>query len=584
MEILKGIPVSPGVFIGEAFLMQSEEVWIPQLYADPENEPAELKRFEEAATVVTNDIESIRLQTEAQLGASLGGILMVQTQLLRDPSLRKQITERIRKDRYTAEHAVSTVLKGIAKRLAGVGDELLAHRDSDILDLQKRLLKSLRGEQREDLSHLQQPVAVITHDLGPSQTASMDREKVKAFAIDVGGRTSHTAILARAFEMPAVVGLESISTDVSGGETVIIDGNRGIVILRPDERTLARYRKLQQEFKTFEQALIREKDLPATTRDGREIRVHANIELPNEVQNALDHGAAGIGLFRTEFLYLTSGVMPDEHTHFEAYRSSLMKLNGRPLVIRTLDLGADKVIAHHAFHERNPFLGLRSIRVSMKYPETFRTQVRAILRASSLGKVRMMLPMITAVEELRWARRIVEETKQELKRENQSFDSKIELGIMIEVPSAALQAAVLAKECDFFSIGTNDLTQYTLAVDRGNELVANLYSAANPAVLMLIRATVEAAQQAKIPVSMCGEMAGDPLYTALLVGMGLTEFSVSPPSIPEIKKIIRNVNYERCKGIASQVHTLTEAGAVTDFLRERLAEDLPGGEKFGAAM
>ncbi|MCY3020464.1 MAG: phosphoenolpyruvate--protein phosphotransferase, partial [Planctomycetota bacterium] len=491
------------------------------------------------------------------------------------------IIEKIRSDKLSAEHAVATTLKNIAKRLAGVGDEIFAHRDSDIYDLQKRLLRALLGERREDLSHLERPVAVIGHDLGPSQTASLDRSKVKAFAIDVGGRTSHTAILARAFELPAVVGLETISTEVSGGETVIIDGNRGIVILRPDERTLARYRKLQQEFKSFEQALIREKDLPAVTADGRTINVHANIEMPDEVAGALAHGAQGIGLYRTEFLYLTSGVMPDESVHFEAYRNALMQLNGRPLVIRTMDLGADKIMPQHAFHERNPFLGLRSIRVSMRYPETFRTQVRAILRASSLGRVSLMLPMITAIEELRWARRVVEETKQELKREGHSFDGKIEVGIMVEVPAAALAAHSLAKEADFFSIGTNDLTQYTLAVDRGNELVAGLYSPANPAVLSLIQATVDAASKAKIPVSMCGEMAGDPIYTSLLVGMGLTELSVAPASIPEIKKIIRSVNHENCKQIAAQVAAMTETGAIMELLRNRLAADLPGGEQFG---
>ena len=273
--------------------------------------------------------------------------------------------------------------------------------------------------------------------------------------------------------------------------------------------------------------------------------------------------------------------MPDENTHFEAYRKSLMHLQGRPLVIRTLDLGADKVIAQHSFHERNPFLGLRSIRVSMKYPEMFRTQVRAILRASALGKVRMMVPMITAIEELRWARRIIEETRQDLLREGQPMASKVEVGIMVEVPSAALQAPVLAKECDFFSIGTNDLIQYTLAVDRGNELVAYLYNGANPAVLALIRRTVEAAQQAKIPVSMCGEMAGDPIFTSLLLGMGLTELSISPPSIPEIKKIVRNANYDKCKEIAAQVATMNETNAIVDFLRKGLSEILPGGEKFG---
>jgi phosphoenolpyruvate-protein phosphotransferase (PTS system enzyme I) len=582
MEILKGIPVSPGVFIGEAFLLQSEEFRIPHLHVLDELKEDEIKRFEEAAKAVADEIEEIRRVTEEQVGSGVGAILSVQRQLASDPSLRKQIIDKIRNERYTCEHAVATTLKALAKRLASMGDQIFAHRDSDIYDLQKRLLRRLLGDRKEDLSHLERTVALIAHDLGPSQTAQLDRSKVKAFAIDVGGRTSHTAILARAFEMPAVVGLETISTDISGGETVIIDGNRGIIVLRPDERTLARYRKLQEEFHTFEQSLQKEKDLPPVTIDGREVRVNANIEFPDEVTSALTHGAGGVGLFRTEFLYLASGVMPDENAHFEAYRTVITKLNGRPLVVRTLDLGADKIFSHLAPHERNPFLGLRSIRFSMKYPETFRTQVRAILRASALGKTKMMVPMITQLEELRWAKRIVEETKIELRKDGHSFDDKIEIGIMIEVPSAAIQAPLLAKEASFFAIGTNDLTQYTLAVDRGNELVANLYSPAHPAVLSLIKMTIDAANAEKIPVSMCGEMAGERLFTPLLVGMGLNELSVSPPSIPEIKKLVRSAKFDKCKEDAEKVMLMTESAEVIDFMRLRLAEYLPGGEKFGS--
>ncbi|MFH0939599.1 MAG: phosphoenolpyruvate--protein phosphotransferase [Planctomycetota bacterium] len=582
MEILKGIPVSPGVSIGEAFLQESEEVRISQLYVLDELIESEIARFKHAVLVVSDEIDVIRKQTEEQLGANLGAILTVQTQLLKDATLHKQIIDRIRNDKFAVEHAVSTTLKNFAKRLAGLSGQIFAHRDSDIYDIQKRLLKALMGEHGEDLKHLERPVVLIAHDLGPSQTASLDRSKIKAFAIDVGGRTSHTAILARAFELPAVVGLETVSTDVSGGEMVIIDGNRGIVVLRPDERTLARYRRLQQEFQSFEQLLIREKDLPAVTLDGREIHVYANIELPEEVENAMSHGATGIGLFRTEFLYLTSGILPDEIAHFEAYRKSLSKLGDRPLIIRTMDLGADKIMPDHITHERNPVLGLRSIRVSMKYPDSFRTQVRAILRASGLGKVRLMLPMITTLEELRWAKQNIEETKQELLREGHTIDKQIAVGIMVEVPAAALLADLFAKEADFFSIGTNDLIQYTLAVDRGNELVASLYSPTNPAVLALLRNTINAASQANIPCSMCGEMAGDPIYTALLIGMGLTELSISPPSIPEIKKIIRNIRYDDCKKLAATVKETIEISAVYELLRSYLNEHLSDGEKFGA--
>ena len=573
MEILKGIPVSPGVFIGEAFLLESEEVRILELSIPDERIPTEIKRFEVAAATAGEEIESIRKLTEDQLGSSLGAILSVQTQLLKDASLHRQVIEKIQNDKFSAEHAVSWTLKNFAKRLASYGGELFAQRGSDLQELQKRLLKVLLGGRKEDLSSLKNPVAVIANDIGPSQTASFDRQLVKAIAIDVGGKTSHTAILARAFEMPAVVGLETVSTDISGGETIIIDGNRGIVVIRPDERTLARYRKRQIELKTHEQALIQEKDLPAVTRDGREIRVMANIEFPDEVQGALEHGAGGIGLFRTEFLYLSSGVEPDEATQFQAYQKCLLKLQGRPLVIRTQDLGADKVIPGTQTHEQNPYLGLRSIRVSMKYPETFRVQVRAILRASAIGKVRMMVPMVSCLEEIRWVKRIVDETKHDLRKEGQGFDDKIEVGIMVEVPSAALQAHVLARECDFFSIGTNDLTQYTLAVDRGNELVANLYNAANPAVLTLIKMTVDAANAAKIPVSMCGEMAGDPIFSAALVGFGMSEMSISPPSIPEIKKVIRGLNYDECRKHVDEIMRMTETDSIIGFLRGVMPQD-----------
>ncbi|MCK6472225.1 MAG: phosphoenolpyruvate--protein phosphotransferase [Planctomycetes bacterium] len=582
MEILKGVPVSPGVYIGEAFLLdEGEEVRIPERHVAPERAEGEVARFEAACAKVTAELDGIKATTENQLGVPLAGILSVQTQLLKDKTLRERIFTRIRTDHHSAEFAVAKTLRDVAKVMSNSPSQMIAHRASDILDLEKRLLNELLGEAREDLAHLQRPVALISHDLGPSQTAALDRNKVKAFAIDVGGRTSHTAILARAHEIPAVVGLETISSDATGGDTVIIDGNRGIVILRPDNRTLERYRKLQKEFQDFETSLVKEKDLPAVTKDGREIHVQANIELPEEVRGALTHGAYGIGLFRTEFLYLKSGVMPDENDHFEAYRKSVSKLNGRTATIRTFDLGADKIDPVHYVAESNPFLGLRSIRVSMKRPENFRTQVRAILRASALGKVRLMLPMISCVEELRWAKGIIEEVKNELRAKNVAFDDKIQVGIMMEVPSAALQARTLARECDFFSIGTNDLVQYTLAVDRGNEHVAHLYNEANPAVLQLLKAIVDAAKEVDLPVGMCGEMAGEPIYTILLIGLGLTELSVAPPSVPKIKNIARLVYYEKCKAIAEHVMTLSETGAILDYLREQLRISLPDSNKFG---
>ncbi|MBI3831380.1 MAG: phosphoenolpyruvate--protein phosphotransferase [Planctomycetes bacterium] len=581
MEILKGIPVSPGVYIGEAFLLVGEEVRIPERFVPAEKADSESKRFEAAGVQVAKQLDAIKSDTENQLGPNLAAILSVQTQLLKDPSLRQRILDKIRKDHFSAEYAVAKTLRDFAKVMTASDNQLMAQRASDIFDLEKRLLNDLLGEQREDLAHLQRPVALIAHDLGPSQTASLDRTRVRAFATDVGGRTSHTAILARAHEIPAVVGLETITTDVAGGETVIIDGNRGIVILRPDERTLARYRKIQAEFEAFEATLTKDKDLPSVTHDGREIHVLGNIEFPEEVRGALTHGAQGIGLFRTEFLYLKSGVMPDENDHFEAYRKSVSKLSGRPLTVRTLDLGADKIDKSQTSSEPNPFLGLRSIRLSMKRPENFRVQVRAILRASALGKVRLLLPMITAIDELRWAKGVVEEIKAELAAKKVPFDDKIPVGIMVEVPSAAMQAHAMARECDFLSIGTNDLVQYTLAVDRGNEHVAHLYTPAHPAVIHLIKNVVDAGIAYDKPVGMCGEMAGEPIYTILLLGLGLSELSVAPPSIPEIKRLIRALNFEDCKKGADEVLKMDDANQILDYLRELAKKLLPPDIKFG---
>jgi phosphotransferase system enzyme I (PtsI) len=577
MEILKGIPVSPGVFIGEAFLLVGVEARIPERHITAAQVAEETARYEDACERVISELTAIRGVTEQQLGANLAAILSVQVQLFRDPSLKQRILNRIQQQLYSAEYAVARTLGDLAKLMSASENQMIAHRASDIDDLQKRLLNVLLGAKREDLDHLQRVVALIAHDLGPSQTAALDREKVKAFAIDVGGRTSHTAILARALEIPAVVGLETVSRDVIGGENVVIDGNRGIVIVSPDERTLNRYRKLQLEHAAFEAALIKDKDLPAVTQDGTEVHVMANIEFPEEIDGALQHGAQGVGLFRTEFLYLKSGVMPGEDDHYGVYLRSARQLEGHPLVIRSLDLGADKVYPTDSFYEHNPFLGLRSIRLSMKRPENFRLQLRAVLRASVLGKVKLLLPMISCIEELRWAKGIIEEIKDELTAEKQPFDARIQLGIMIEVPSAALEAQALAKECDFFSIGTNDLVQYTLAVDRGNEHVAHLYNAAHPAHWKLIRQVILAAQEAHIGVSMCGEMAGDPIFTQPLLGLGLTEFSVSPPTIPELKRVIRSVSQEHCRQVAATVMSMEETEAILDFLRTSLGQILPSG-------
>ncbi len=581
MEILKGIPVSPGLFIGEAFVLEGEEARIPERFVLSELVEGEVARFEKALAAVREEMAALADRVRAETGEGVAGILVFAISVLDDPKLSGEIISHIRRDRNTAEFAASRVLRGRARILKNIPHTLLSQRASDIMDLERRLLRALLGAKRETLSHLDRPVVVVAHDLGPAQTVSMDHGKVRAFALDVGGKTSHTAILARAYRIPAVVGLGTISTDVCGGDTIIVDGTRGIVVVRPDEKTLARYRKLDAEQTDFSVLIRRERGMPAVTKDGAAVRVMANIEFPEEVQTAIEYGAEGIGLFRTEFLYLRSGILPSEWDHFETYRKSLSMLGDRPLVIRTLDLGADKMLPAQERHERNPVLGLRSIRLSMKYPEPFRTQVRAVVRASALGRVKMLLPMVSNMDELRWARSVAAEIMQDLDREGMAFDRNLDVGIMIEIPAAAVHVESFAKLSDFFSIGTNDLIQYALAVDRTDEVLAGLYTPAHPSILKLIKTAIEGARRKSKPVAMCGEMAGDILFTIPLLGMGLAEFSVAPAVIGDVKRIIRSVKLSDCKEVAEAALAMDESSEVLGLLRSMLRKLVPGGDRLG---
>jgi phosphotransferase system enzyme I (PtsI) len=446
----------------------------------------------------------------------------------------------------------------------------------DIYDIERRVLHALIGQRQEDLLHLTQDVVVIAHDLLPSQTAALDRAHVKGFATDAGGRTSHTAIVARAMGIPAVVGLGNITSEVNGGDTVIIDGNRGVVIVTPDEEQLVEHREFERKLVRLETELATLRSMPAETRDGHMVSLQANIEFPEEVNDALGRGAQGIGLYRTEFLYLASEHEPTEQDHYNAYADALRRLGGRPLVIRTLDLGADKYTqAKAAAPERNPFLGDRSIRMCLHDIPMFKQQLRAIMRASVLGDVRIMFPMISTVMELRQAKMILKDVTEEMEDEGIDFRRDISIGMMIEVPAAALMADQCAKEVNFFSIGTNDLIQYTVAVDRTNERVAGLFCPAHPAVLRLIRDVIRAGMRNSISVSVCGEMAGDPQYTLLLLGLGLNTFSMNGPDIPEVKKIIRSTTMEHAKQVARRVMSFDSERQVMHFLREETRKIIP---------
>jgi phosphotransferase system enzyme I (PtsI) len=459
-----------------------------------------------------------------------------------------------------------------------LGDNYLAERAVDLFDLEKRVLKQLLGERREELSNLTQPVVVLANNLTPSETASIDTDFVLGFATEAGGRTSHTAILAGALEIPAVVAVGGFLSGVSGGETVIIDGTLGTVIIDPDEQTLKDYLETAARFHTVEVQRESLTQVRAETRDGVHIRLAGNIEFPEEVDHCTHRGAEGIGLYRTEFLYIGRDIPPSEEDHYQAYVRVVNAFRDRPVVIRTLDLGADKVpdSMQGVFEDAtNPALGLRSLRISLQNLALFKTQLRAILRAAVLGDVCVMFPLVTSLLELRQARMILGDVMDDLDEHGVPFRRDLRVGMMVEVPSAALMAEEFAPEVDFFSIGTNDLIQYTLAVDRANPAVANLYSSADPSILRLIRMVVQAGAKHIIPVNVCGQMSSDPVYTSLLVGLGLRQLSVTPQAIPEIKQVIRSLSILQAEDIARHAAGFDVAREVEAYLRGELKKLCP---------
>jgi phosphotransferase system enzyme I (PtsI) len=442
--------------------------------------------------------------------------------------------------------------------------------------IEKRLLRSLLGRRREELTHLTSPVVVLAHNLTPSETANLDRRYVLGFVTEVGGAGGHTAIVAEALELPAVVGTGPFLTDVSGGDTVIVDGDQGQVILQPDEATIAIFRQEAEQHRSLNAQLMGLRDLPADTADGVHIDLLANIEFPSEVDSCLERGAAGIGLYRTEFLCVGAREEPTEQDHYEAYTRVVRTMGDRPVVVRTLDLGADKLgQIPEAEDERNPFLGLRSIRLSLRNLPLFRTQLRAILRASSLGDLRVMFPLISTVHEFRRARSELINIMEDLEEEGIPFNRELPVGMMVEVPATVITLERYLPEVDFLSIGTNDLIQYALAVDRSNKEVASLYNASDPSVLRLIHMTVKTARQGPVPVSLCGQMSGNPIYTMLLLGLGLRSFSVPPSAVPEIKHVCRNVTIEQCESVAHRAAVMDSAQEISMMLREELRKIAP---------
>ena len=577
MEIKRGIAVSPGVAIGPALVVDTEGFRIPQRFIEKKQRSKEVARLREALKAAAQEARENQEAINAKLGKQYGAIFAAHAVLMQDPVLIQEIESLIREQDHAAEYSVSRVMRRHVKALESLHHAQFSTRAVDLIDIEKSILRNLLGGRGEPLQHLKEPVIVLAHDLTPSETASLDPKMVHAFATEAGGRASHTAIMAGVLEIPAVVGLGRFLTDVSGGDEIIVDGNRGVVILNPDDETRERHEVARRNFGTFSSRLNELRDLPAETRDQQRVILMGNIEFPQEAKHCLDRGADGVGLYRTEFLYLNKKEDPSETEHLDAYTTVTRTMGSRCVIIRTLDLGADKFSnqVEKTHPERNPFLGLRSVRLCLRNLTLFKTQMRAILRASAYGDVRIMFPMVSTLLELRQCKMILAEVKEDLEEEGIPFNRKLPVGTMIEVPSAAIMSEELAREVNFFSIGTNDLIQYTLAADRTNETVASLYSPGDPAVLRLIEMVVKAAQRHKIDVGVCGEMSGDPIYTMLLLGMGLRQLSVTPQNIPEIKKIIRSVSIDEAKQVAQEALRLETARDVNNYLREQTRRILP---------
>ncbi len=571
MQKLQGIAVSTGVAIGEAMIVDTEGFRIPRRFVSRDAVEDELERLNGAMEAAGLEIESNRDAISRELGSQYAAIFEAHLQMLRDPRLRGELDGMIRDRHYSPEYAVSRTLRRYAKVFQEVQSSHLAERATDIFDIEKRLLRNLLGRRREELFRITSPVVLLAHNLTPSETANLDRKFVRGFVTEVGGAGSHTAIVAEAMEIPAVVGIGPFLTDVSGGDLVIIDGDNGLVILQPDEETIARYRHEAEQHRTQQARLVELRDLPAVTACGVRINLLGNIEFPYEVDHCVERGADGIGLYRTEFLYLTSEREPTEEDHVAAYTRVVQTIGDRPVVIRTLDLGADKLSRGASFEEeRNPFLGLRSIRLSLRDLPLFRTQLRAILRVSALGQVRIMFPLITTLMELRQAKMVLSDVMEDLEEHGIPFNRDIPVGMMVETPAAVMMMEHFAEEVDFVSIGTNDLIQYTLAVDRTNKEVASLYNSCDPAVLRLIDLTLAGARRAEIPANLCGQMSSSVRYTQLLLGMGLRTLSVAPSAIPDIKRVCRLVRIEQCEVIAKRALQQENARDIKNYLREEL--------------
>lgn len=576
----KGIPASPGIVIGPAYVVTKRAAEVKKETLEKSEIPAETGRLKAAVEKTRRDIEMIKEKVVFDIGNKDADIFNAYILLLKDQMFIGKAEKIIEEQKVNSEFALSQVLDDYVEFFSRLSDSYLKEKLRDINGLVEKILGNLAEMKGGERDAIKGEYIVVAHDLSPADTADMDKNKVLGFITEAGGATSHTAIVARSLEIPAVVGVRDITQTVKTGDTIVLDGEKGIVAINPPAKVLTAYREEQKKYLAKQKNLKRLKMLEAVTLDKHKVFMTANIEFPEETGVVRDNNADGIGLFRTEFIYISKVNLPSEDDQFESYRTVVEKMSPKPVTIRTLDIGGDKFLPYFKISpEQNPFLGLRAIRLSFANLNIFKTQLRAILRASAFGPVKLMFPMISNVEEVDEAKKIVGEVMDELAKKQVKFDREIKIGIMIEVPSAAMMAEELAKKVDFFSVGTNDLIQYTIAVDRGNETVASYYDALNPAVLRLIKKTTESAHKSGIKTSVCGEMAGTPYLAFLLIGLGVDELSVSPASILSVKKLIRSVNFQDAFETAEAVLRMDKAQDIKDFLLKKLNSLLYDNDK-----
>jgi phosphotransferase system enzyme I (PtsI) len=576
-HLLKGIGASPGIAIGKVFLVDRDHLELLHYNITTNEEiEKEIERFKKAIAASRAQLLKAKKDINKKKFKEAQYIIDTHILLLQDKFLLENTTKAIKHEKTDAAQALKKTIDGLRKHLANINDEYMQERTSDIDYIEQRILRNLAGIKSDIITASKEKIIIVANDLSPADTVNLNVKEVLGFTIDCGGKTSHTAIIARALKIPAVVGLKDITSRVKTGDTIIIDGIHGVVIINPTPDKFLQYSQQKSQYDEFEMGLLKYRDLPAETSDGFRIKLLANIEIMEELPSVIDYGAEGIGLYRTEFLFLSRKDLPSEKEQFEIYKKVTETISPNPVTIRTLDIGGDKFMSQIDFAEEiNPVMGLRAIRFCLKEIAIFKTQLRAILRASAYGKVKILFPMISGIEEVWQTKKILDEVKKELNAEMKAFDPDIEIGIMIEVPSAGTIADLLAKEVNFFSIGTNDLIQYTLAIDRVNEQVSYLYEPLHPAVLRLVRNIINAAHSNGLTVAMCGEMAGEPFYIPILLGLGIDELSMNIMALPRVKRILRSLQYKESKSITDDVFKLSTAQEIEKLLKKTANKTFP---------